>query len=255
VRRLNEMIEVVASLENESFKSADNKFGVHGGHRNREGIKKLYYCGGAQGFLNTRQNFRYSTFGLFLAKSLFPDFEGTVSMNSGTVETSALALTEDTLNDATEHDMLIVHSHQFCSVDVEAFPGYQLHINAEYYDIHPTHRDNINGELTFNHLPPGDSTFVIGPHEDTSRSIRVPLCSMRLWYLHMSRQTELSRIFEPMSKPKNTREHFLLYIVSASLCMSQHIRLFVSQHQCLSSYYFPELSLHRVPGTCSESII
>ena len=130
IRRLNEMTDVIASLENEPFERVDLKYGVHGGHRNREGTKTLFYCGGAQGFLNTGLNFRYSTFGLFLAKSLFPDFEGTIEINSGIVEISAIALTNETLKKATERDLLVVHSHQFCSVDVESFPGYQLHINV-----------------------------------------------------------------------------------------------------------------------------
>lgn len=133
MKRLNEMNEAIVSLENYPFGKTDIKFGVHGGHRNREGTKKLYYCGGAQGFLSTRQNFRYSTFGLFLAKPLFPDFDGTISIDAGgVVENSVLPLTDETIKQATDEDLLIVHSHQFCAVDVEAFPGYQLHINVRH---------------------------------------------------------------------------------------------------------------------------
>lgn len=124
------MTAVIASLEGQVFNATDIKYGVHGGHRNRQGTKKLFYCGGAQGFLNTRQNFKYSTFGLFLAKSLFPDFEGSINMNAGTVEISAIALTDESVNDATERDLLIAHSHQYCAVDVESFPGHQLYINV-----------------------------------------------------------------------------------------------------------------------------
>lgn len=98
--------------------------------------------------------------------------------------------------------------------------------------MHPEHHDNINGRKTLDYLPSGELAFVIGPHDDTDRSIRVPLCSMRLWFLHMSGQTTLSKIFEPKDKPKNTREHFLLYIVSAilfarpnSFCCSSHSNL------------------------------
>jgi hypothetical protein len=87
---------------------------------------------------------------------------------------------------------------------------------AEYYDLHPRHRDNIDGKLTLDYLPPGEKTFVIGLHEDTSQSIRVPYCSMRLWYLHMRGQTALRNILDPVYKPKNSRENFLLYIVSYS---------------------------------------
>ena len=48
----------------------------------------------------------------------------------------------------------------------------------------------------------------------------------------MSGQTELSRIFDPKNKPKNTRENFLLYIVSASCCSHVSTHSFpLSQYQ------------------------
>lgn len=89
-------------------------------------------------------------------------------------------------------------------------------LQTEYYDLHPQSTDNVDGTLTLNYLPPGEKTFVIGLHGDTSKSIRVPFCSMRLWFLHMSGQTELRNILDPIYKPKNSRENFLLYIVSSS---------------------------------------
>ena len=109
-------------------------------------------------------------------------------------DVSAIPLTERTLSDASSDDMLIMHSHQYCEVTVEQFPGIQLHINAEYYDIHPAHLDNIEGKLTWDYLPPGDKTYVIGPHMDTSRSIQVPYVSMRLWFLHTTGQVELRKV-------------------------------------------------------------
>lgn len=124
------MTKAIASLANEPFSVTETKYGFHGGHRNRPGTRKLYYCGGAHGFLHTRKNVKYSTFGLFLAKSLFPDFEGTIDIKSGIVENTAISLTETTLTSATEDDLLIVHSHQHCDVSVESFPGIQLHINV-----------------------------------------------------------------------------------------------------------------------------
>lgn len=94
---------------------------------------------------------------------------------------------------------------------------------AEYYDLHPKHLDNIDEKFTLDYLPPGKNSYVIGPHEDSSKSIRVPFCSMRLWYLHTSGQLELSKILDPLYKPKNTRENFLLYVVSAG-CFLQYQR-------------------------------
>jgi len=222
VERLEGMSQVSAGLTEQP----DPKYGVHGGHSNQDGTGmsdgkvigsfkgRLFYCGGAQRFLHN-PNFKYSTFGLFLAKSLFPDFEGNVEIQHGNkLSNSATPLTEDTIKGATGKDLLIVHSHQHCKVPVEEFPGPQLHINAEYYDLHPKHLGNRNGALTFDYLPPGEKSFVLGLHKDSSKSIRIPFCSMRFWYLHMSGQSELNRIFDPLNKPKNTRENFLLYINS-----------------------------------------
>ena len=158
---------------------------------------------------------RYSTFGLFLAKSLFPDFEGDITiLANNKVDVSATPLMEDTVKDATSNDLLIMHSHQHCEVDVIDFPGIQLYINVEYYDIHPKHLDNIDGKLTWDYLPPGDRAFVLGLHEDTSRSIRIPYVSMRLWYLHRTGRVDLRQVFDPLHKPRNTKENFMLYINS-----------------------------------------
>lgn len=217
VQRLEEMAIATASLANDSFSVTDPKYGVHGGLRTDKVNEKsrdagvLYYCGGAQKLLKARTQFKYSTFALFHAKSLFPEFNGadTISVDNK-VETSAIPLTEESLTKATEKDLLIYHSHQHCDVSVEAFPGYQLHFNAEYYDLHPKHSKNT-GEFTLDYIPAGKKTFVIGPHQDSSHSIRVPYCSMRLWYLHMTGKYELNTILEPKNKPKNSRERFMIY--------------------------------------------
>lgn len=99
-------------------------------------------------------------------------------------------------------------------------------MQTEYYDLHPQSTDNVGGTLTLDYLPPGEKTFVIGLHEDSSKSIRVPFCSMRLWFLHVSGKRELRNIFDSIYKPKNSRENFLLYIVSHS--NSQKVCRFVS---------------------------
>jgi len=217
MERLEGMAQVAESLAGEPYSVSDPKYGVHGGHGKGGGEVargRVFYCGGARRFLGT-PNFKYSTFGLFLAKSLFSDFEFDIAVQDGNkLVNSAIPLTEDTLKSAADNDLLIVHSHQHCEVSVEVFPGYTVHINAEYYDLHPKHLDNKNGELTFDYLPPGDRSFVLGLHKDTKKSLRVPYCSMRFWYLHMTKQTQLNKIFDPVYRPKNTRENFLLYINS-----------------------------------------
>jgi len=228
VIRLQQMDQATISMADQPFTVSDNKFGVHGGHRNRDGSEmqgssarktgsgKLFYCGGAPGL--NRKEFKYSTFGLFLANSLFPEYEGKVEYQPGQpLINTAIPLTDDTLNQATSNDILIMHSHQKCEIfSLEAFPGAQLHVNAEFYDMHPLHLLNPNGEFTQNYLPPGERSYVIGPHEDTRQSIRIPYCSMKLWYLHKTRPTEaiLPKIIDPSKKPRNTKEHFLLYINS-----------------------------------------
>ena len=52
--------------------------------------------------------FRYSTFGLFLAQGLFPEYEGGITLDSNTkkVDVSAISLTERSITDATSDDML-----------------------------------------------------------------------------------------------------------------------------------------------------
>jgi hypothetical protein len=228
VTRLAQMDQATMSLADQPFTFSDNKFGVHGGHRHRDGSEmrgssavesqhgKLFYCGGSLGL--TRKEFKYSTFGLFLANSLFPEFEGKVEYQPGQpLFNTAIPLTDDTVNQATSNDILIMHSHQKCEIySLEQFPGRQLHVNAEYYDMHPLHLLNPNGEFTLNYLPPGERSYIIGPHEDTRHSIRVPYCSMKLWYLHKTRPSEsiLPKIIDTSKKPKNTKENFLLYINS-----------------------------------------
>jgi hypothetical protein len=151
LQRIQEMTKVAAKLANEPFSVSDPKYGIHGGLRNQptpvsnedfmaSGVqvplpasaRTLFYCGGAHGHLQGRANFKYSTFGLFLAKSLFPEFKGDIEIiqPGDQVENTATPLTEDTIKSATEADLLIVHSHQHCDVSVDAFPGTQLHINV-----------------------------------------------------------------------------------------------------------------------------
>ena len=152
-----EMTKVAAKLANEPFSVSDPKYGIHGGLRNQStlvsnedltatGVQAplsaasagaLFYCGGAHGHLQGRAHFKYSTFGLFLAKSLFPEFKGDIEIiqPGDQVKNTATPLTEDTIKSATEADLLVVHSHQHCDVSVDAFPGTQLHINVRR-DLH-----------------------------------------------------------------------------------------------------------------------
>jgi hypothetical protein len=84
-----------------------------------ESAGTIFYCGVAYEELRGSEQYsRYSRFGLFLAKSLFPEF------------IVAAPLTKDSLTRATEGDLLIFHSHQYCEVSVNEFPGTQLHVNV-----------------------------------------------------------------------------------------------------------------------------
>jgi hypothetical protein len=125
LERLVAMDKAVASLKGRPPDVADENSGA-GLFRGR-----LFYCGGAKRNLQD-PDYKYSTFGLFLAKSLFPDYEGSnVEILPGNkLVNPATPLTEDTSNGATENDLLIVHSHQHCQVPVKDFPGSQLHINV-----------------------------------------------------------------------------------------------------------------------------
>lgn len=57
---------------------------------------------------------------------------------------------------------------------------------------------------------------MIGPHEDSQHSIRIPYVSMKLWYLHRTRPAEriLTKMIDSNQKPKNTQENFLIYASS-----------------------------------------
>lgn len=141
-KRIEEMAQVAADLSSQPHSVSDPKYGVHGGQHDQQVSTatnggntsvpfkgRLFYCGGAQGRQHDYK--KYSTFGLFLAKSLLPDYEGTIEIDGNNkVSTSATPLTADTMNSASENDFLIVHSHQHCDVSVSDFPGIQLHINV-----------------------------------------------------------------------------------------------------------------------------
>jgi hypothetical protein len=132
-------------------------------------------------------------------------------MSNDQVQHTATRLTADSAKSATENDLLIIHYHRHCDISVNVFPGTQLHINAEYYDLHPNHRDNVDGKYSHEYLQPGKKTFLFGPYEDTSRSLRVPYSSMRLWYLHLRGKADLRSVFDPKCKPTNSQESFLRY--------------------------------------------
>ena len=66
-------------------------------------------------------------------------------MSNDQVQHTATRLTADSAKSATENDLLIIHSHRHCDISVDVS---QLHINAEYYDLHPNHRDNIDGKYS-----------------------------------------------------------------------------------------------------------
>ena len=154
-------------------------------------------------------------------------------------------------------------------------------LQAEYYDLHPKHLDNHNGAFTYNYLPPGEKwiwirwwnncalpsaidqqffvllfrSLILGLHRDTSRSLRIPFCAMRFWYLHMTGQSELNRLFDPQYKPKNTRENFLLYIVSANFGIILYITFLHSLTHSVILFLIVELPLYRLPRTSSTGSV
>ena len=226
VKRVRQMDEAVVRLASQSSVATDAKFGVRrSSSENKVTVRspsanslerKRFYCGGPVDATTGRAN-SYSTFGLFLTNNLFPEFEGKIELSAESkVSNAAIPLTSSSLGVASEHDLLIMQSHQDCEVPPETFPGLQLHINAEHYDLHPNHLLNTGGELTYNYLPPGARTLTLGPHEDSDKSIRVPFFSMRLYYTHVTRPHEgvLGKIFDPSQRPKNTGQNFIVYVVS-----------------------------------------
>lgn len=226
VKRVRQMDEAATRLASQSSLATDSKFGVQRSSSDKKGTarspsansleRKRFYCGGPVDVTTGRAN-SYSTFGLFLTNNLFPEFEGKIELSAeGKVSNAAIPLTTSSLSLAGEHDLLIMQSHQDCEVSLANFPGLQLHINAEHYDLHPNHLLNTGGELTYNYLPPGARTLTLGPHEDSQKSIRVPFFSMRLYYTHVTRPHEgvLGKIFDTSQKPKNTGQNFIVYVVS-----------------------------------------
>lgn len=161
VRRLEDMAEATIAMSSQPFSEVHNKFGVHGGHRNRDGSemisgvltadkanpipalvptnnsadpsqRKLFYCGGWKG----QTSFKYSTFGLIIGNSLFPEMKGIHLQSDGKVSAvTAIPLTEESLPTAVAEDILIMHSHQFCEIRLwrTNFPGTQLHINVSHH--------------------------------------------------------------------------------------------------------------------------
>ncbi len=120
----------------------------------------------------------YSIYGIILVNTFFPEIEGGAPGNY-VGRDLAIRLNEDTIKDATPNDFLVYHMHQHCDAEVLLFPGMQLHVNAEYYDVHPqNYMQNPEGLLTTNYIPPNENVFVMGAHEDGPRSIRLP-CKCR----------------------------------------------------------------------------
>eukprot|EP00591_Stephanopyxis_turris_P006858 CAMPEP_0195518564 /NCGR_PEP_ID=MMETSP0794_2-20130614/13160_1 /TAXON_ID=515487 /ORGANISM="Stephanopyxis turris, Strain CCMP 815" /LENGTH=429 /DNA_ID=CAMNT_0040647555 /DNA_START=68 /DNA_END=1357 /DNA_ORIENTATION=+ len=156
----------------------------------------LFYCG------RPWKLTQHSPEGVYIANRVFPEYEQTVR--------TATLLTNETVASATKDDLLVFQMHQYCEVDPIKFPGKVLYINGEYYDIHPNHRLNTDGDLTTNYLPNDSRSYVLGPHNDTDRSIRVTYMQMRTLYPRVKREL----LFDPSKRPFNTKKHFLLYTSS-----------------------------------------
>jgi hypothetical protein len=220
--RLRDMAAAEKAMEIESYEIIHPKYGVRGRSkrladtayttsRNPNHTRRLFYCGS----YGTPDKRRDSVLGIFFVNSFFPEIQG-CAPGIDDCRDVAIKLTQDTLSAATPDDFLVYQMHQYCEVDVLSFPGMQLHINAGYYDLHPRHGLNLNGQYTFDYLPPKDNIYVMGAHEDGPRSIQLPYMLMKWWALAKGSKAEIYKpnidsLFVPSARPKNTRKHFLLY--------------------------------------------
>eukprot|EP00986_Skeletonema_menzelii_P012997 scaffold7349_cov145-Skeletonema_menzelii.AAC.11 len=217
--RLRNMVAAEKAMQMESYESIHPKYGVRGKRKgavvtanappeNPSNTRRLFYCGS----YGTPEKRRDSVMGIFLVNSFFPEIQGCAPGVDDCKEV-AIKLTQDTLAAATPDDFLVYQMHQYCEVDVLSFPGMQLHVNADYYDIHPRNALNLDGQYTFDYLPPKENIYVMGAHEDGPRSIQLPYMLMKWWatLLKGSKAESFESLFVPSARPKNTRKHFLLY--------------------------------------------
>eukprot|EP00584_Thalassiosira_punctigera_P009877 CAMPEP_0172533350 /NCGR_PEP_ID=MMETSP1067-20121228/6083_1 /TAXON_ID=265564 ORGANISM="Thalassiosira punctigera, Strain Tpunct2005C2" /NCGR_SAMPLE_ID=MMETSP1067 /ASSEMBLY_ACC=CAM_ASM_000444 /LENGTH=1015 /DNA_ID=CAMNT_0013317979 /DNA_START=86 /DNA_END=3133 /DNA_ORIENTATION=+ len=248
ISRLKGVVSAIESMANEPYESVDPKFGVHGGLEdkiNSQRIdvddpklspRRLFYCG-SSGSANNRN---FSTLGIFLANAFFPEIVGDLPQNGDTGTDKAIPLTLSSINDATPNDFLVFMQHQYCEVDVLAFPGLQLHIN------HPAHGFSAFGKYT----PQGDKIFVIGPHEEGPHSIKLPYAVMKWWVVvkglgshgKIDRPT-MRKFFVPSERPKNTGKHFLLYVNSH-----------YADHREMAAFALSQLGPMHALGSCQGNV-
>jgi len=201
---------------------------------------RLFYCGST----GSGKNINHSILGIFLANAFFPEIVGgppnTGREEGGEEKVDAILLTPETLGDANVDDILVFHMHQYCGVDVLAFPGRQLHIN------HPTNGFNAYGRYT----PPSDNVFVIGPHEEGPHSIQLPYAMMKWWVLVKGLGSNgendlptMEKFFIPAARPKNTGKHFLLYVNSHYVA-----------HREMAAFTLSQLKPMHAMGSCQGNI-
>jgi len=66
----------------------------------------------------------------------------------------------------------------------------------------------------FNYLPPGDRAFVIGPHPDTERSVRVHLGAKLLALAARDDARDLRWLTDPARRPRNTGKYFAAFLAT-----------------------------------------
>jgi hypothetical protein len=226
VARLRNMAVAEKEMELTSYETIHPKYGVRGKSKvsadaltnpiTDNNSRRLFYCGSYVINVTPKRRERRDSFmGIFLVNAFLPEIHGCAPGSDGCSD-AAIKLSQDTLATATSNDFLVYQMHQYCEVDVLTFPGMQLHLNSEYYDLHPRHGLNVNGQYTFDYLPPKDNIFVMGPHADGPRSIKLPYMIMKWWTLVKGAKAEhykstFDSLFLPSARPKNSRKHFLLY--------------------------------------------
>ena len=222
--RLSNMAVAEKEMEMASYETIHPKYGVRGKSKvsadtvhapptnpiTDNNSRRLFYCGSyVISVTPKRKERRDSVMGIFLVNAFLPEIHGCAPGSDGCSD-AAIKLTQDTLATATSNDILVYQMHQYCEVDVLTFPGMQLHLNSEYYDLHPQHGLNVNGQYTFDYLPPKDNIFVMGPHADGPRSIKLPYMVMK-WWTSERNKSSFDSLFLPSARPKNSRKHFLVY--------------------------------------------
>jgi len=98
------------------------------------------------------------------------------------------------------------------------FPGKSLYHNIEAWDYSAQAPQLPKSQWPrgytpekYNYLPPHDQLFLLGPHKTTSHNLQVSYLQLLLPF---HGQTQRDKIFDPLKRPTNSKQHFCLYLNS-----------------------------------------